>query len=307
MKVLVTGASGFVGSALVSRLHHDEAWSVRAATRAAAALPVDAVTIDGIDGTTDWSRALAGIDVVVHLANRAHVPHDISSDSLADYRRVNVDGTLRLAEQAAAAGIRRFVFVSSVKVNGEQGVFLESDPPAPRDAYGVSKMEAERALQYLGSRSGLGVVIVRPPLVYGPGVKANFAALVNVVSRGIPLPLGAIRNRRSLVALDNLVDFLCTCVSSPAATGETFFVSDGHDLSTPDIVRQIASALDRPARLLSVPPMLVASAGALLGRRGAAARLLGSLQVDISKARRLLGWTPPVSVPDAFRRAVGRA
>jgi nucleoside-diphosphate-sugar epimerase len=307
MKILVTGASGFVGRAMVSRLQRDTAWSVRAASRQPRTTPMDSITIERIDARTDWLPALQGVDAVVHLANRAHVLRDVSSDSLADYRRVNVDGTVRLAEQAAAVGIRRFVFVSSVKVNGEQGSFVESDPPAPRDAYGVSKLEAERALQDLSGRSGLGVVVVRPPLVYGPGVKANFAALVKVVSRGIPLPLGAIRNRRSLVALDNLVDFLCACLGSPAAHGETFFVSDGHDLSTPDIVRHIAAALDRPARLLSVPPALIASGAALVGRRGAASRLLGSLQVDISKARRVLSWAPPVSVADAFRRAVGRA
>jgi nucleoside-diphosphate-sugar epimerase len=304
MKVLGTGASGFVGQAMVSRLQRDAAWSVRAASRQPAPPNVDSVTIDRIDGDTDWTRAVAGVDAIVHLANRAHVVRDTASAASADYRRVNVDGSVRLAQCAAAAGIRRFVFVSSVKVNGEQGRFRESDPPAPRDAYAVSKLEAERALLAV---SGIDLVIVRPPLVYGPGAKANFAALVRAVSRGLPLPVGAVENRRSLVALDNLVDFLCACLIGRTAPGEIFFVSDGHDLSTPEIVRHIAAALGRPPRLVPVPPRLLMLGAAVFGRRDAAARLLGSLQVDTTKARERLGWSPPVSVRDAFRRAVGRA
>ncbi len=303
MKVLVTGASGFVGRAMVSRLQRDPAWTVRAASRQPAPPGVDSVTIERIDGETDWTRAVSGVDAIVHLANRAHVVRDNASGALADYRRVNVDGSVRLARHAAAAGIRRFVFVSSVKVNGEQGSFRETDPPAPRDAYAISKLEAERALLAV---SGIDVVIVRPPLVYGPGAKANFAALVRAVSRGVPLSVGGIKNRRSLVALDNLVDFLCACLNGPAAPGQVFFVSDGHDLSTPEIARHIAAALGRPARLVPVPSALLMLGAALLGRRDAAARLLGSLQVDTSKARERLGWSPPVSVPDGFRRAVGQ-
>jgi UDP-glucose 4-epimerase len=225
---------------------------------------------------------------------------------MAAFRRTNVEGTLNLARQAAAAGVRRFVFVSSIKVNGEVGMHSESDPPAPIDAYGVSKLEAENGLREIAAATGLGLVVIRPPLVYGPGSKANFQALVRAIWRGIPLPLGAIENRRSLVARDNLVDFIMTCIDHPAARGETFFVSDGEDMSTTTLIRRIALAMKRPARLIPVPASVLWAAATLTGKRDVAQRLLGSLQLDIAKARRVLEWTPPVTVDEGLRRAVGQ-
>jgi nucleoside-diphosphate-sugar epimerase len=200
--------------------------------------------------------------------------------------------------------VKRFVFVSSVKVNGERGLYTEADPPAPEDAYGISKHEAEVALRVIAKDTGMEVVIIRPPLVYGPGVRANFLALMRAVSRGIPLPLGAIDNRRSLVALSNLVDFIVACIVDPAAANETFLVSDGEDLSTADLIRRLAGAMGRPARLFPVPESVLNLGAALVGRRDIAQRLLGTLQVDISKARRLLGWEPPITVGEGLRLAV---
>lgn len=316
MKVLVTGASGFVGCALVRRLGDMAGVRVLAAVRRPGA-----VSVGGESSTTivcigaelpfnqvDWSSALAGVDVVVHLAARVHVLHDESTDPLTACRAVNVAGTLNLARQCVQAGVKRLIFVSSIKVNGEATVagqcFTEMDAPAPQDPYAISKFEAEQGLRDLSAQSGMEVVIIRPPLVYGPGVKANFAALVRGVQRGWPLPLGAIRNQRSLVALDNLVDLIAVCVTHPGAANETFLVSDGHDLSTPDLIRGIAHAAGVKPRLLRVPVGTLRAFASLLGKRGAVQRLCGNLQVDISKARRLLGWTPPVPVEEGLRRAL---
>ncbi|MDZ7641614.1 MAG: NAD-dependent epimerase/dehydratase family protein [Desulfurivibrio sp.] len=252
--------------------------------------------------------ALAGVDCVVHTAARAAVMADPVADPLVALREVNVAGTRRLAEQAAGAGVRRLVFISSVKVNGErtapEAPFLFSDTPAPEDAYAISKWEAEQALWQVAAQTGLEVVVVRPPLVYGPGVGGNFARLLGLVARGWPLPLGAVNNRRSLVALANLVDLLRVCVDHPAAAGRTFLVADGDDLSTPELLRRLALAMGRPVRLLPVPPVFLWRAGRLLGREAELARLLSSLQVDISFTRRTLGWEPPVRVDDALRETV---
>ncbi len=260
-----------------------------------------------------WQQALAGVETIVHLAARVHVMRDAAADPLTEFRWVNVRGTLNLARQAAAAGVRRFVFLSSVKVNGEgtltpdsslgeRGrVYKESDPPAPQDAYGISKHEAELGLREIAAETGMGVVIIRSPLVYGPEVKANFQALMRAVAQGIPLPLGAIHNRRSLVALDNLVDFIRICIEHPAAVNETFLVSDGEDLSTTELIRRLARAMGRPARLIPVPTTVLIAGATLLGKRKMVARLCGSLQVDISKARARLNWSPPVTVDDALR------
>jgi nucleoside-diphosphate-sugar epimerase len=231
---------------------------------------------------------------------------------LAEYRRVNVDGTLALARAAAQAGVRRFVFVSSIKVNGERTppgrAFRADDAPAPADAYGVSKWEAEQGLFALSRETGMEVVVIRPPLVYGPGAKGNFAALVRWVARGVPLPLGAVRhNRRSLVGLDNLVDLIVTCLDHPGAANEVFLAADGEDLSTADLLRRVGRAMGHPARLLPVPVWVLQAAAASLGKRAVAERLLGSLQVDGSKAGELLGWEPPCMVDEGLRRAVKRA
>lgn len=307
MRVLVTGANGFVGRALVDRLVREPGFDVRAARRAQTArVPAGTATatVGDLDGGTDWTAAVDEIEAIVHLAARVHVMLDRAVDPLREFRRVNVAGTLALAEQARRAGVRRFVYLSTLKVNGEQGLCTETDTPAPVDPYGLSKLEAEIGLRELGARTGMEIVIVRPPLVYGPGVKANFDTLIAAVARGLPLPFGAVRNRRSLIALDNLVDFITTVLVHPAAAGETFLVSDGEDLSTADLIRGLARALRRPPRLIPVPLWLLTATAFLTGRRAVAQRLLGSLYVDISKARRQLGWTPPISVKEGLRRAV---
>jgi nucleoside-diphosphate-sugar epimerase len=231
---------------------------------------------------------------------------ETTADPLTAFRRTNVAGTLNLARQAASAGARRFVFVSSIKVNGEVGTYRETDQPAPRDAYGVSKLEAENGLREIAASTGLEIVIIRPPLVYGLGVKANFQALVRAVESGIPLPLGAIHNRRSFVGRDNLADFIVTCADHSAAQGETFFVSDGEDVSTTNLIRRIAQAMKRPARLIPVPKAVLWGTALAIGKRDVAQRLLGSLQLDITKARTMLNWTPPLTLDEGLRRAVGQ-
>ncbi|WP_267285490.1 UDP-glucose 4-epimerase family protein [Zeimonas arvi] len=303
---MVTGATGFIGTALVPALLA-RGWQVRAAVRSPGRTAAgDEVVVGSLGEAFDWAPALHGVDRVVHLAARVHVMQDSASDPLAEFRRANVAGTLALARAASDAGVRRFVFVSSIKVNGEgtrEGVpFGADDPPAPVDPYGVSKREAEDALFDIGRSTGMEVVVVRPPLVYGPGVKANFEAMMRWLMRGVPLPLGAIRNRRTLVGLDNLVDLIATCLEHPAAAGEIFLAGDGEDLSTTDLLRRLAAALGARARLIPVPATLLEAAAALLGKRAVAQRLCGNLQVDIGKARRLLGWAPPVPVDEGLRR-----
>ena len=308
MRFLVTGATGFVGRAVCTELaqrKHD----VRRAIRSLSGSDGGYFELGDIGPSTYWFGALEGVDSVVHLAARVHVMHDTEVDPLAAFLAVNVDGTLNLARQAAAAGVKRFVFISSFKVNGESTLpgraFTEADAPNLQDAYGLSKHEAEQGLRQLSADTGMEVVIIRPPLVYGPGVKANFAALMRVVQRGWPLPLGWVRhNQRSLVALDNLVDFIVTCITHPQAANQTFLVSDGQDLSTTELVRGMAQAAGVPARLLPVPVWALQAGASLLGKGDAVQRLCGNFQADISKARSLLGWVPPVSVEEGLRRAI---
>lgn len=303
MKVLISGATGCVGTVLCEFL----------ATHGYDVVPVvrrpsgrrNEVVVGEIGALTDWSAALRNVACTVHLAARVHVMRDHVADPLTEFRAVNVAGTLGLARQAAEAGVKRFVFISSIKVNGEEtpaGQPFDADAPAaPEDPYGVSKMEAEQGVREVSSQTGMEVVIIRSPLVYGPGVKGNFLTLMQWLSRGIPLPLGAIHNQRSLIALDNLVDMIVTCMSHPAAADQVFLVSDGEDMSTTELLRRMGAALGRPARLLPVPAAWLDGAARLLGKGAVAQRLCGSLQVDIEKTHRLLGWTPPVTVDEALR------
>ena len=309
MKLLVTGANGFVGKSLcveLSRRGH----GVRAASRTDtdAFLGFENTLTGSIGPNTNWLEALSNVEVVIHLAARVHVMNDLAVDPLAEFRKVNVVGSLKLANQAAAMGVKRFVFVSSVKVNGESTLpghaFTELDNAAPQDAYGLSKHEAEMGLRQIALDTGMEVVIVRPPLVYGPGVKANFAALMRAVQRGWPLPLGAVHNQRSLVSLGNLVDFIGACMLHPRAANQTFLVSDGHDLSVAELVQGLARAVSVSARLVPVPVWVLHSAAVLAGKGDVIKRICGNLQVDISKARNLLGWVPPFSVNEGLLIAV---
>lgn len=305
--ILVTGANGFVGHAVcecVLNLGMKVRGSYRS-TSSQSRVPegVEKIHISSVDGTTDWSSALLGVNVIVHTAARVHVMRDTSADPLAEFRRVNVAGTLSLARQAADAGVRRFIYISSIGVNGAETFdmpFTAEDKADPNSPYAVSKHEAEVGLRQLTQKTGVEVVIIRPPLVFGPGAPGNFNKLLLIVHRGIPLPLGAIHNKRSLVALDNLVDLIVICLHHPAAANQTFLVSDGEDLSTTVLLQRTGAALGRPARLIPVPARVLRTAARLLGKAGIAQQLCGSLQVDISKTRDLLGWTPPVSVDDAL-------
>lgn len=308
-RVYLTGASGFVGAGLLSFLSCGPFVCTVALRNSLPFLPND-VRIENITSLTvdvNLQAGLVGQDVVVHCAGRAHVMHEQAKDPLAEFRAVNLHGTLNLARQAAAVGVKRFIFISSIKVSGEEtrpGLAYSADSsPAPVDAYGISKFEAEQGLQVLAAETGMEVVIIRPVLVYGPGVKANFHSMINWLYKGIPLPFGAIHNRRSFVSIDNLVHLIVTCIDHPAAANEIFLVSDGEDLSTTELLHRMAKALGKPARLLPVPSWLLKTGALMLGKPALAQRLCGSLQVDISKTRELLDWTPPVSIDEALRRA----
>lgn len=311
MKILVTGASGFVGRALTSQLVALDMHHVIAMTRSPPPNPLwgaQYVVLGDLRQPVLWSEALVGVACVVHTAARVHVLSDQTKQSLAEFERVNVTATLQLARQAAIAGVRRFVFISSIGVNGVMTqvntAFTEEDLPQPHNAYADSKLKAELGLRQVAEQTGLEIVIIRPPLVYGPRVRANFAALMRATQRGWPLPLGAVQNLRSMVGLDNLVDFIVTCVSHPHAANQTFLVSDGHDVSSAELVRGLARAAGGTAYLVPVPVWLLRASAKLMGREDVIQRLCGSLRVDIGKAHRLLNWAPRISLEEGLRRTV---
>jgi len=305
MTVLMTGGSGFVGRALCASLS-ESGHFVKLAQRSVNTKSgtLEQVVVGEIDAATNWSAALKDVDVVIHLAARVHVMDEQSADPLSEFRRVNVDGSLNLAKQAASAGVKRLIYLSSVKVSGEYTLpgqpFKESDMANPQDAYGLSKLAAEQGLLLIAQETGMEVAIIRPPLVYGQGVKANFASMMRAVKRGLPLPLGAIHNNRSFVYVGNLVDLIATCIQHPAAGNQVFLVSDGCDLSTTQLLQACATALGVKSRLWHVPQGFIEGLAALAGKRDVAQRLCGNLQVYITKARSLLGWTPPISVADGL-------
>jgi len=303
--VVITGANGFVGTEVCNKLAQSSYRVLRVVRETKGTSP-DEMAVGDIGPDTYWKSILEKTDVVVHLAARVHVMHAEDLTQIKNYREVNFSGTMALARQSADAGVKRFIFISSIKVNGESTVigrpFTADDEPAPLDPYGASKAETEQALLRLSESTGLEVVIIRPVLVYGPGVRANFQSLMELVDMGIPLPLGNIHNKRSLVALDNLVDLIITCIEHPEAVNQVFLVSDGEDLSTSDLLQRVGTALGRPARLIDVPASLIKIAAKLTGKSNVSQRLLGSLQVDITKTQDILDWSPPVSVNEALKK-----
>lgn len=306
-RVIVTGANGFVGRALCAEAL-GRGFIVRGIIRSPCDLPmgVENIVVDSIDGNTDWRDTLTGCGIVIHLAARVHVMCDEAEDPLVEFRRVNTAGTEHLARCAAASGVKRLLYVSSIKVNGEETrnghSYSEQDTPAPLDPYGVSKWEAEQALQCVVQETGLQVVIVRPPLVYGAGVKGNFAQMMRVIACGIPLPFASVHNRRDLLYVGNLVDALLVCATHPAAAGRTYLLSDGESISTPDLLRSLAEAMDVPSRVFPCPLLLLEIAGKMVGKSAQAERLLGSLQVDSSTTRRELNWQPPYTLQQGLQR-----
>jgi nucleoside-diphosphate-sugar epimerase len=302
--MLVTGSTGFVGSRLCE-VATQGGWSVSRAVRHIYGMRDEVVVGDRGD-KTDWSEALKNIKVVIHLAARVHIMNDSAGDPLAEFRKVNTEGTLNLARQAAIAGIKRFIFISSIKVNGEMTSadqpFQSNDNYLPTDPYGLSKYEAEQGLLAIAQETGMEVVIIRPPLVYGPGVKANFLSMMRWINKGVPLPFGAIHNKRTFVALDNLVSFIIHCIDHPKAANEVFLISDGEDVSTTTLLRKVAKAFGKKSWLLPVPVWLMIMAAKVIGKADVVNRLFGSLQVDSSKARDLLGWMPVITMDEQLKK-----
>ena len=311
--ILITGATGFVGSRLANFfITHFPEIEFRLAVRhrpdelqVPGVLPLGSIEVVGdINPYTNWTDALVGVDVVIHLAARVHVMKDVALDPLEEYRNANTLATIHLAEEAAKADVKRFIYLSSIKVNGEETLpgqsYSEDSPPAPIDPYGVSKWEAEQGLEKVCAQTGMEFVIIRPPLVYGPGVKANFQKLMGLVTKGIPLPLGAVHNQRSMLALDNLVSFIALVISNPQAANQRFLLSDGEDVSTTQLLKLLAKGMGKSIWLLPVPAFILRAAAQVLGASAAADRLLGSLKIDSSKARQVLHWQPPLSTEEGI-------
>jgi nucleoside-diphosphate-sugar epimerase len=311
--ILITGATGFVGTRLVNFLGTQfPNTELRLAVRhrpdnlqVPGVLPAGSIEVVGdINPHTNWTNSLVGVDVVIHLAARVHVMNDVVLDPLEEYRNANTLATIHLAQEAAKAGVKRFIYLSSIKVNGEETLsgqsYSEDSPPAPIDPYGVSKWEAEQGLEKVCAQTGMEFVIIRPPLIYGPGVKANFQKLMGLVAKGLPLPLGAVHNQRSMLALDNLVSFIAEVMTNPLAANQRFLLSDGEDVSTTQLLKLLAKGMGKSSWLIPIPAFILRGAAQMLGASSAADRLLGSLQIDSSKARQLLQWQPPLSVEEGI-------
>jgi nucleoside-diphosphate-sugar epimerase len=310
-KILITGATGFVGKALFENLKSKKKYLVHLSTRTNQEKLFEGgktFNIGEIDSNTNWKDALSGVDCIVHCAARAHMTENKQTDSLNAYRTINVDGTRNLAKQAVEINIKRFIFLSSIKVNGEETIasksFKHNDISQPEDAYGISKCEAEQALLEISKQTGLEVVIIRPPLVYGERVKGNFLRLLDLVYKQIPLPFAKINNLRSFIGLDNLVDLIICCIDHPKAEGKIFLASDGEDLSTLDLIRKLSKFMNKSPRLFQVPQSIIQLIGRLVGKSSEVKRLFGSLRIDNSYAREILGWSPALSLDESLEKTV---
>tara|TARA_B000000475_G_C16001413_1_gene449077 strand:- start:31 stop:975 length:945 start_codon:yes stop_codon:yes gene_type:complete len=309
-KLLVTGGSGFIGKAICENLNKNN-HKINITSRQDISTNLNSVkvyNINKIDINTNWFKALNAVSCVIHCAAKTHVMNNNEQNSLSSFRKINVEGTLNLAKQASACGVKRFIFLSSIKVNGERteksSIFRCNDTPKPEDFYSISKWEAEKGLWEISKKTGLEVVIIRAPLVYGSGVKGNLRRLIKIIKSRIPLPFSLIKNQRSLISIDNLVNLIIHCIDAHKASGNTFLVSDGKDLSTPDLVRHIASSLGLSDRLFPLPLSLLKFFGFLLGKKLEIDRLIGSLRIDNSYTKETLNWTPSVSVEEGIRRMV---
>jgi nucleoside-diphosphate-sugar epimerase len=309
-KILVTGGSGFIGKAICENLKKNN-YKINITSRQNIVKNLNGVkvyNVNKIDINTNWVQALEEVSCVIHCAARTHVLNNNKKNSLSSFRKINVEGTLNLAKQASANGVKRFIFLSSIKVNGERteksSIFRYNDTPKPEDSYGISKWEAEKGLWKISKQTGLEVVIIRAPLVYGPGVKGNLRRLIKLIKSRIPLPFSLIENQRSLIGIDNLVDLITHCIEHHKASGNTLLVSDGKDLSTPDLLRYIASSLGLSVSLFPIPLSLLKFFGFLLVRKSEIDRLIGSLRIDNSYTKEILNWTPPISVEEGISRMV---
>ena len=309
-KILITGSTGFVGQKLCKKLISDN-YLIREAVRSSSKKRFDKreiFNVGGIDKSTNWSASLKDIDCVIHCAARAHVMNENKLETLAIYRKVNVDGTRNLAEQCAKAGVKRLIFLSSIKVNGEKTEesfsFRHDDNPKPKDAYGISKWEAELALQQVSKKYGIEIVIIRSPLVYGPNVKGNFLKLINIAARRIPLPISRVNNIRSFVCIENLIDLISCCIKHPAAAGKIFLVSDNKDMSTPELIKKISKAMGKSQYFIPIPVFILQLLGAVIGKSSEIERLVSNLQVDCNNTFEVLGWRPPVNSDDAITETI---